>query len=414
VKRLLVISYYFPPMGGGGINRITGLLKYLPLHGWQPVVVTARDPGYRVIDREAALRSEEMFIVERVSRGLAPAVGRLLAGERDGGRSGRRQRLLKSLADFVLVPDPYVSWLPPAVRAGMRAVAVHRPAAIWTTSPPLTVHLVGMILAAWSGLKWVADFRDPWTKWMFLGTPTAVHRAVHSFLERLVLRTADGVTAVHPGFFDTVPGKPVVTIPGGFNSAPAVGRRINSGSGPAFELVYTGSLTLGVSASPFLRGLSLYRERRGGEGVPLRVRFVGFRERENESLVSRLGLGDIVAFSNPVPHATALELQAAADGLLLLLPDIPGVEVCYAGKLFEYLAARRPIFAVVPRRSAAAKLVEDYNAGLVVDPGDPTAIAAALERFVRGDYYFNPPAAVLADNFHFSRLSAKLADLLER
>jgi glycosyltransferase involved in cell wall biosynthesis len=424
VKRLLLIAYFFPPLSGGGVSRTVGLVRYLPEYGWEPVLLTVDDPGYPLQDKERLADLPPGLPIGRAEPSRLSRLRRLAGGPVGGGgrRSGRTHSILRGLADWFLLPDPYLGWALPAYRAGRELIDRYRPDAIMSTSPPLTSHLVGMALAGKSGLPWLADFRDPWTNWMSLGAPTSLHRALQATLERRVLRRADDVTAVHPGFFTASTGLPdgfsTVHIPGGYDPALAVSRPGGESKGEeegAFRLVFTGSLTRKVRAVEFLTGLARLPGIRTGEDVDhLRVEFYGFRDAENEGPVARLGLERVVGFHDPVSYREALSIQAGADALLLLLPEAPGIETCYAGKLFEYLVSGRPILAVVPKRSAAARLIEELDAGTVVEPGSPDKIAAALKNMMAGRGEFDPPGPEKLAPFNLKLLAEKLAGTLDR
>jgi hypothetical protein len=192
-KRILIFAYFFPPLGGAGVQRVVKLAKYLPSLGWEPTIVTVRARDYWMLD---ASLQHDLGSGVRIARtrsltglSLLQLLAPRAAGRTRGARpSMRRIAGLRRLAAWTLLPDSYVGWVPFALRAGARLLRAQRYDMLMTTSSPDSAHLIGRGLARRFGVPWVADFRDPWTQRLSFAPPTAWHRARHRALERGVLR----------------------------------------------------------------------------------------------------------------------------------------------------------------------------------------------------------------------------------
>jgi glycosyltransferase involved in cell wall biosynthesis len=387
VRHLLVVSHFFPPMGGGGVQRVTKLVKYLEPQGWRVTVVAGRPEDYWMQDPALLADLPESCRVLRVAAPTGLGVLRRV-GRRGGGSSRRSSRLfagLRRLSAWTLVPDSYVGWRAAALRAAREVLATDPPAAVLSTSPPETNHLVARALHREAHLPWLADFRDPWFALHLYPAPTPWHRARHARLERAVLHDADSVTTTTAWLADLLrgrgrPGLGVALVrngfdPADFDTAPRPARDPRS----PLRLVHTGMLTLTRSAEGLLRGLRRLHELRPELGDALEIELVGARESRNDALVAALGLGSCVRLRDYVSHPEAVAAMRDADVLVLIKHVEPRFRGLVPGKLYEYMGAGRPLLALVPE-SEAADLVRDLAWGEVAPPDDPEAIAAALAR----------------------------------
>jgi glycosyltransferase involved in cell wall biosynthesis len=366
--KLLLVTMYWPPAGGGGVQRPLKFATHLPALGIETHVLAPDDPKW--VHRDDDLAPPTQAWVHRV-RYLGPK-GRLPAEELHGlqglERAGRKAALAFRR---VLVPDENVSWNLTAVPAAIRIARREGIDVIVTTSPPTSVHLIGAAVKRATGAKWIADLRDS-----IVANP---HRRVESRLvrakeatgasvARVIARYADAVTAVT----DPIGEERIQTIPNGCDFEDFAGLEYRPGS--RFRLTHTGSFFGKRTPRPFLEALA----QTDGDSV---VRFVGdFRAADREWAES-LGLGDRLELHPYLPRRQVLELQRDSEALLLLIPESGGRgRAVLSAKVFEYLAAERPILAVVPTDGAAAQLIRDTGAGDVVAPEDVDGIRDALVR----------------------------------
>jgi glycosyltransferase involved in cell wall biosynthesis len=385
VKKLLVIANPYPPMASAGTTRVVRFLRHLPDEGWDPAVLTARATGPAAVPGV------------RVARAAVPWPRQLLGG---GRRSAKVNR-------WVAVPDPYFAWVGPAVLKGREILRRERFDAVFSSSPRASGHLVAAVLSEHAGLPWLADYRDPWSTYQFRRYPTRAHRSAHFGLEAWALRRAGSVTGVNrPIVDDLVERHPWLSghahvLPNGFDRTE---QPADVTLGDGFWIVHTGRLYgREQQVAAFLGALA-------AQPPSVKALFVGVDESRVRPDADRLGLGDRVRVEPFVPLPVALGYQRAADALLLVNGRRPE---SMSSKVFEYLQAGRPIFAISPAVSAARALFADVGGGTCVLPDEP--MATPLAGFVAA---VRAGAAPVAEPAAFARyelgsLTAELAALLD-
>jgi glycosyltransferase involved in cell wall biosynthesis len=366
---------YFPPAGGGGVQRPLKFATHLPAHGVETHVLAPDDPKWIHSDPDLAPPTQAWI---HRARYLGPRA-RKLADDLHG-RQGldRLSRQTRSLSRRVLVPDENVGWNLTAIPAAVRIVRAHGIDVILTTSPPNSVHLVGAAVKRVTGARWVADLRDSIATHPHRRVERAAVRAkekVSASVARLVARHADAIVAASDAIADEAralaPKGVVTAILNGADFDDFAGLEYRRGD--RFRITHTGSFFGKRDPRPFLSALA----ESGLEDVV--ARFVGdFRVSDREWAES-LGLGGRLELHPYVPRREALALQRDSDVLLLLIPEAGGRgKGVLSGKVFEYVAAERPILAAVPPEGAAAELIRDTGAGVVAPPDDVPALRAAL------------------------------------
>ena len=372
--RVLIVSMYFPPAGGGGVQRPLKFATYLPGFGIETHVLAPSDPKW--IHRDDDLQPPSRAWVHRV-----PYVGpraRRPSEELHGRQGLERVATQASLAvRRVLVPDASVTWNATAIPAAIRIVRREGIDAVVTTSPPGSVHLVGAAAKKATGVRWVADLRDSLVAHPHRRAESAAVRLKEKTergVARLVARSADAIVCVSDAIADEAralgPGGHVVTISNGSDFDDFIGLEYHRDD--RLRITHTGSFFGKRDPKPFLEALA-------SSGVDAVVRFVGgFRSADLE-WAQRHGLADRLEIFPYVPRRQSLELQRDSEALLLLIPEAGGRgRGVLSGKVFEYLAAERPILAVVPPDGAAAALLRDTGAGVVVAPDDVAGMREAL------------------------------------
>jgi glycosyltransferase involved in cell wall biosynthesis len=280
----------------------------------------------------------------------------------------------------LFIPDARVGWKRPAVRAGLEAIARHRPDAIISSAPPYTTHLIARTLHRRSGLPWVADFRDSWIGWH--STPRRPFPAgrIDRALERAVTTGADLVVAASRGVRDDLLSRAgrgrFDVIYNGYD-APVPPPRV---PGADLVITYTGTLFPNTPPWLLLDALEALTRERPEMAGRVRVRFVGRISAEMEERLASERYRAHVERVGFVDHGETLRLQAESDALLLLLDEEMARAGVMTGKLFEYFGARRPVLAIAAEGEAAA-LVREANAGIVAAP-EPGAVRGALETLI--------------------------------
>lgn len=396
-RRVLLISYQFPPTGGAGVQRITKFVKYLPHCGWLPSVLTVANPSVPVRDESLSADVPADTIVRRARTwepGYAVKAAVSADGENPTRRAGLASRLLRGtvhrLSKLLLQPDPQVLWAPQALRQGERLLRQVPHHAILASGPPFSTFLVGAALSRRTGLPLVLDYRDEWdlsnaylenkrfgalSRW-FQGALQrravrsakallATTRASAGELERVRLgaRSAAGVTHIYNGFDPD--DFPVATGPR------------DSPSG-CCRLVYVGTLWELTSAVPLVEAVHALARRRPDLAARLELVFAGRCTAAQEQLLGRLRDLPCSVTRHPyLPHRRAIDLMCSADVLCVLLTGLPGAGRVMPAKVFEYMATGRPVLAVAPR-GELWDLMTDYPAGHCLTPDEPEAIAAYL------------------------------------
>jgi len=396
------------------VQRALKFATHLPELGIETHVLAPDDPKWVHQDVDLPLPTQAWI---HRARYLGPR-SRRLADELHGrGGLDLALRRASSVGRRLLVPDENVTWNATAIPKAISIVRREGIDVVLTTSPPGSVHLIGAAVQKATGAKWVADLRDSIVLHPHRSVEGAGARAkqkARAGVARLVASQADAIVAVSEAIAEetraTEPRGRVVMIANGSDFDDFAGLAYSRGD--RFRLTHAGSFFGKRDPKPFLRALA----ESGLEDVT--VRFVGdFRPGDREFMES-LGLGDRVEVIDYVPRRESLRLQRDSDALLLLIPDAGGRgRGVLSGKVFEYLAAERPILAVVPPDGAAAELVRETGAGLVAGPDDVPGIRDALlelhSRWRDGGLNGTPLTPEWRDKLSRASRVEELAELLE-
>jgi glycosyltransferase involved in cell wall biosynthesis len=372
---------------------------------------------------------------EGVARGRRAALGGGGGGAGGAARPSGLYRAARTLAAWALVPDSYAPWRGAALRAAATRVSRGDIDAVLTSSPPDTVHLVGLDLKRAGARPWVADFRDPWVGLTYKRPPTAWHAWRQRRLRSAVLGGADLILATTRASMDIARSllgaegaERVLHLPNGWEAdvdpaAPAASDTPApaASGGPAppaaretpLRLVYTGTLWDVAATRTCLAALARALAGAGAPAGAVRFDLVGPYESAERRLAADLGLAEVARFRGQVTYAESRALQAGAGVLVLLQASGPGYEVAIPGKLYEYVASGRPILAFLAP-GEAADLVRE-SGGWVVPPDDERGAAEAFARLVRGERPGgdSPARRALADAHRRDRIAARLAAILD-
>jgi glycosyltransferase involved in cell wall biosynthesis len=364
--KLLLVTMYWPPAGGAGVQRPLKLAGELSRLGFDVHVLAPE--GTKWAQRDDTLREPEAVVVHRI-RNIGPAARR--PGEELHGLRGiaRIRRQVPIVLRALLPPDASVLWNVTAIPAARRIAKRERVDVVLTTSPPGSVHLVGLAMRR-MGVPWVADLRDSIASHAHRRRDIRGERA----LARQVARRADAIVAASSAIASEmraiVPRGSVTVIPNGCDFDDFEGLAYRRAS--RFRITHTGGFAGRRSPRPFLEALAR-------SGVDVTARFVGDFPTADREWAERLGLADRLELVPYLPHGEALALQRDSEALLLIVPDAGGRgRGVLSAKVFEYLAAERPILAVVPPDGEAARLLGETGAAVVVAPDDVDGMARAI------------------------------------
>jgi len=396
MEKVLMITYFFPPLGGSGVQRTLKFAKYLGEFGWQPVVLTKKQKQqwYKAYDETLAAEIPPHLEVFRAYsfEGLVSRCLRL--GERLGGK-----RWAEKLQGLIAVPDFAVFAIPGLFLRARRIIKRDGIEIVFTSSPPPSIHLAGILLKLFSRVKWVADYRDPWTQNPYYRPVSGFHDQINHWLERKAHHFADGIVLINAGNQKRlvekfgIPPEKTTVIPNGYDEQDFRDRdgfppRFSNGK---FNLVYTGSFYRDYTPEPlFLALKKLFSER-----PDLRTRFHFHLAGPLEGMIDQIrkmakesGVEENLEFHGNLDHRDSLRLIAQADLLLLFSWSGIGEEACVPAKTYEYLRVGKPILGILPRGDCA-DLIEKSGKGYAVTPREIDSLKALIlqqfEKWKRGD-----------------------------
>ena len=373
-RRVLLVSYHFPPVGGAGVQRPAKFARYLPEFGWDVSVLQAENPSAPLIDA-SLLADLPADLVTVKARTLEPgyaakAASGVSGGTRQGGVRALAGRAIRRVATVALQPDPQVLWLPAARRAGRALLARLPHDAILATAPSYSNLVLGAMLKQRSGLPLLADYRDEWdvsSAYWENAPRDPISRRIQSAMQRRVLRSADAVIATTKASTARLAARameagasPIAECiyngwdPGDLIAAGQATPAVPVAAGK-FRLVYTGTLWNLTSIAPVVSAVEQLAQHHPALAARLELVILGRKTPDQERLLARLsGTPTVVHQPAYAAHAVALATMQSADALLLLLSDVPGAERVAPAKLFEYLAVGRPMLAVTPDGETAS------------------------------------------------------------
>ena len=382
MKRVLIITYYWPPNGGAGVYRWLKLSKLLPEHGWQPVIYTPENP--EVVADDPGLLRDVRADIEVVKR---PITEPFNLYKRFTGRSTKEKVQVGFLnekkqggwkEDFALwvrsnffIPDARVWWVRPSVKFLKDYMRKHPVDAIITTGPPHSMHLIGLELKRTLGVKWIADFRDPWTDIDFYAQLklTKWADAKHKRLEGEVLREADKVLTVSWHWADDLRklgASNIEVVTNGYDpdDLPSPPEPVDD----AFSLVHIGSLSPTRNAPELWAALKMICDEDAAFAAKFKLRFVGPVDHTIAESVEAAGLGAHLERTGRVTHEEAMRQMQRARVLLLLVNDTPNLLGILPGKLFEYVSTGRPILGVGPAEGDVSRVLDQAPHAVINRP----------------------------------------------
>lgn len=435
MKRVLIISYYWPPTGGSGVQRWVKFAKYLPQEGWQPVIYTPENPEQLAVDAslEAEVPAEAEIVKTRIIepyelyRKFLRKSGHGEAAVEVNPVNAQNKSLLQKAAMWVrgnlFRPDPRCLWIGPSVRFLKNYLKDHPVDLIVSTGPPQSMHMIGRRLSLETGLPWIADFRDPWTKIFYFKHLSMMPSTQkwHRRMEKKVLDDASAVVAVSPLVqqeFQVMTQTSVELITNGFDECDfPEGRAEKAAGGPDNDFVITHTGLFAADGNPTVLWKVLADKCKADDSFRkhLKIKLVGKTDSQITGSLEAAGLSDNVINLGYQPHAVAVEEQRAASLLILPLRKEPEYKAVLPGKLFEYLASWRPVLGIGQTDGAMSIILNTTKTGLVLDWNDEASLARFIElcwqRHLKGELTVED-----ADLTQFTRkeLTRRMAALFDR
>lgn len=396
-KKVLIITYYWPPSAGSGVQRWLKFAKYLPQFDWEPIIFTPENPDFDLQDE--SLLAEVSGDLEVIKFPIWEPYQLLnkIRGKKEAHPARVMEKSQKSWIEKasiwaranLLVPDPRVFWVKPSVRFLSELVQQGQFQAIITTGPPHSMHLIGKALKEKHQIPWIADFRDPWSEWEFLDTlpMNARIRKKHQKLEQEVLQQSDAVLTISPTFqadLSRLSGREIKLLTNGFDPSDLPAAFEKKKKDPTtFHLVYTGIIDAIRNPIPLLKA---FKEEFAETGEQVKFTFVGRVSDPVRDYVNvDAWLTEKVEFPGYVAHEEVFSFYFQADALVLILTNTKNAKGNIPGKLFEYMSTGIPILALGDPKGDSAKIIKSTKAGAVYAHSDFAGIQVGLRKMADGE-----------------------------
>ncbi|MBL4657797.1 MAG: glycosyltransferase family 4 protein, partial [Flavobacteriales bacterium] len=389
----LIITYYWPPSGGAGVQRCLKFVKYLPENNVMPFVVTVDEEKatYPVKDSSLGKEVPSDVKVYRTNTKEPFNIYRKLLGKGDvpfaGFTNESNPSLVQNLSRFIrgnfFIPDARKGWNHFAYQKCVELIEKEGIDTILTSSPPHSTQLIGLKLKKKCGVRWIADIRDPWTDIYYYDKMkhTELAKRLDRQYEKQVLENADRVIVVSDDIkrlfsekLDKSIGGKITVIPNGFDQNDF--KISDSKIGEEFTISYTGTVTEDYNAEVFFKGMQELVKR--FPDVNYKIKFVGGINAGYQDQIEQYGISSNLEVVPYVPHSEAINCLLESTALLLVIPDVINNKGILTGKLFEYLGSRKPIVCIGPKDGDAARIINECNAGSIFEQNDLSKLVGYL------------------------------------
>ncbi len=388
MKRALIITYYWPPAGGPGVQRWLKFVKYFREFGVEPIVYAPENPNYPLVD--ANFSSEIPSDIEIIKQPInepyrfAKIFSKKKTKQISSGIISKKEisameKLMLYVRGNFFIPDARVGWVKPSVAFLSKYISENAVDVIITTGPPHSLHLIGMQLQKKMDVKWIADFRDPWTTIHYhksLRLNKASERK-HKALEASVLKTADIITVTSPTTkkeFGMITETPIEVVTNGFDVSEKIDFELDSN----FSISHIGSLLSERNPEVLWKMLTEICKENSSFKKDLQLKFAGAVSEEVKQSLESFKLLENCDFLGYVSHSEALKMQHQSQILLLVEINSAETRAIIPGKLFEYLASKRPIIAMGPKESDIEGIITETKSGKFFSYWDDDELKAEI------------------------------------
>jgi len=425
LKKILIISYYFPPAGGPGVQRWLKFVKYLPDFGIQPIVYIPENPTYPIVDENLVEEISDKAIIikhkifepyqiasflsskktKKISSGIIP----------NTKKQTFLERFLLWIRGNLFIPDARVFWVKPSVKHLEKYIIDHQIDTIITSGPPHSLHLIGLELKRKLNIKWFADFRDPWTT-------IGYHKALklskyaakkHQDMEREVLNTADSIIVTSKTTkteFELITRKPITVITNGFDTENIEKQELDN----KFSLAHIGSFLSERNPKILWESLSELLNEIPNFENHLQIKLIGAVSESVLKTITDFGLKKQILNLGYLSHKEAVVHQKKSQVLLLIEINSPETKSIIPGKLFEYMVSNRPIIAIGPQDSDFAEIITSTNTGVFYNYNEKDKLKAVIleyyNQYLQGKLKAN---GVGIEQYSRKKLTEKLAFLIK-
>jgi glycosyltransferase involved in cell wall biosynthesis len=431
MKRVLIITYYWPPSGGSGVQRWLKMSKYLPENGWQPVIYTTENAEYPIIDHslehDVAPEAEvirkpifEPYTFYKKFLGIKQEESIKVGFASNSKKTKWKERLSVWIRGNLFIPDARCFWIQPSVKYLKEYLKEHPVDAIISTGPPHSMHLIAMKLKESLGIPWIADFRDPWTEIDFYDELHLSKWAdkKHHRLEREVLTKADKVVTVSWDWakgLGRIGNRNVRVIQNGYDWQPKSPLE-RAPLSEEFTLTHIGVIGPARNAPTLWQALQEVKTQDEGFSKALRINLIGQVDQSVTQSLESCGLLENTEIIAHVPHDEVQQVQESAQVLLLLVNNATNAKGILTGKLYEYLASGRPILCIGPEDGDAARVLKETQAGITVGFENKEKMKEVVkdlyQRYLNGGLLSNVSEEI--EKYSRKALAKEYAKLLEK
>ncbi|HKK74109.1 MAG TPA: glycosyltransferase family 4 protein [Saprospiraceae bacterium] len=429
-KKVLIITYYWPPAGGAGVHRWLKFTKYLREFGWEPVIFTVQGGETAVEDQQLLQQIPKGIETIRQPIWEPYALFKRLKGQKkeekvysgfinEQGKSSWKQQLAVFIRGNFFIPDARMFWIRPSVRK-LKQYLVEQPVdLIISTGPPHSTHRIAYHLRKKTRQPWIADFRDPWTNIDFYDqlrlTPLADR--LHQRMEQQVLHRADQVVVISPSmqteFVALAPNANITTITNGYD--PADFQERPEVLDPEFSICHIGSMNKDRNPVLLWQALQNLLSEDPQLKEKLKIRLIGKIDHSILQSIDSFGLNSYLEKINQLPHQEVLQEMQRSQVLLLAINNTPNAAGILPGKMYEYMGAQRPILAIGPPQKDAGKILRKTGAGIMHDYQDLAGIQASLKEMFQA--YLSEELSVDSkgtEQYSRRHLAGKYAQLMDQ
>mgnify|MGYP001065661567 CR=1 FL=1 len=401
MQKLLIISYYWPPSGGAGVQRWVKLTKYLSAFPIEIHVLTVKEDKASYMHLDYSLQEDVSQKVEvHKTSSFEPIryYGKLVgkknvptAGFSNVDTEKIGSKIINFIRSNIFIPDPRRAWNRFAFKKAASIIRKHGITHVITSSPPHSSQLIGLKLKSKFDIKWISDLRDPWTDiyyYSILGH-SSISKRIDASFERRVIFGADSIITVSEQlkklFIEKVPlmdtGKFLI-VPNGYDPEDFRHVKAHKTSDKTFTICYTGTISTQYQPEDFFRAFKKLVTI--NEGLNFKIKFIGTVAPSIKKMIMEMNLIHHFEHVPTVPHDQIVGLQSEADALLLVIPAVPNAKGILTGKIFEYLASNRAILCLGPEDGDAAAIISTCSAGRTFERGNQEEIFLYLTELVDG------------------------------
>lgn len=421
--KVLIITYYWPPAGGSGVQRWLKFVKYLPQFGFTPVVFTPQNANYPILDetlqQEVAPDIEVLKIPIKEPNSFLSFFSKKKNKE-SAGFLDPNPSFFGKMAQYIranyFIPDARKFWIKPSVKFLSKYLVNNKIDVVITTGPPHSLHLIGLQLKELHHVKWIADFRDPWTEIDYFHQLPLTENAKnkHEQLEKEVLEKADVVLVVGKEMQKSFSkfSKNVKVITNGFDNE--VIEDIAIEVDKSFSLVHIGMMNADRNPIHLWKALKEIIDNNEDFASKFQLKLIGKIADEVEQSLKENELWQYTQVISYLPHNEVLTYQKRAQVLLLPVNNVPSAKAIITGKVFEYLQAKRPILAIAPPDGDLADIIHTTNSGVVVDFNNEQSLKKAIVELYNSYILGNLKVdSTDIDQYHRKSLTKKLSTIIK-